>query len=51
MPLPVQHETFQKIGSAQEWAVIGIGAAHHHMVAAAGAGMTAIDHEFVGTET
>ncbi|MNZ78927.1 hypothetical protein D3C78_975200 [compost metagenome] len=51
MSLPVQDETLQKVRTAQERAVIGVGTAHDHMVAAAGAGVAAVDHELVGSET
>ena len=50
MPLPVQHQALQQIGPAQERAVIRRRAADHDMVAAAGAGVAAVDHELVGAE-
>ena len=51
MPLPVQDQRAQQVRAAQERAVERGGAADHDMVAAAGAGMLAVDHELVGAET
>jgi hypothetical protein len=48
--LPVQHDAFQKVGPAQEWAVGRSGTAEHHVVAAASAGVAAVEHELVGAE-
>ena len=48
--LPVQDQAAQQVRTAQERAVIWRGTAHHHVIAAAGAGMAAIQHEFVGPE-
>ncbi|MCY1508738.1 hypothetical protein D9M68_430580 [compost metagenome] len=48
--LPVQDDALQKIRTTQERAVIGIGAAHDHMVAAAGTGVAPVDHELVGAK-
>ncbi len=47
---PVEHQAFQQIGPAQERTVGGVQAAEHDVIAAAGAGMSAVDHEFVGAE-
>ncbi len=40
----------EQIRAAQERAVGGRGAAEHDVVAAAGAGVAAVDHEFLGAE-
>ena len=50
MALPVEHEALQQVGPAQERRVRRRRAADHDMVAAAGAGMAAVDHELVGAE-
>ena len=50
MALPVQHQALQQVGPAQERAVVGRRAADHDVVAAAGAGVAAVDHELVGAE-
>ena len=50
VPLPVQDQAVQQVGPAQEGAVHRRRAAHHDMVAAAGAGVAAVDHELVGAE-
>ena len=50
MALPVEHQALQQIGPAQERAVGGGCAAEHDVVAAAGAGVAAVDHELVGAE-
>ena len=50
MALPVEHEAAQQIGPAQEGRMGRIGAAEHHMVAAARAGVATIDHELVGAQ-
>ena len=50
MALPVQHQALQQIRAAQERAVVGRRAADHDVVAAAGAGVAAVDHELVGAE-
>ena len=49
-PQRIQDETLQEIGPAQKRAVGRVQAAEHHMIAAAGAGVAAVDHEFVGAE-
>ena len=49
-PLPIEHQAFEQIGPAQERAVGGLEAAEHDVIAAAGAGMAAVDHELVGAE-
>src|SRR5947209_14534947 len=48
--LPIQHDALQKIGPAQKRRVRRRRAADDNMIAAACAGVTAIDHEFVGAE-
>ena len=48
--LPVQDQALQQVGPAQERAVERRRAADHDMVAAAGAGVAAVDHELVGAE-
>src|SRR5689334_20958399 len=50
MALPIQYETLQKIRTAQERRVLRRGAADHDMVAAAGAGVAAVDQKAVGAE-
>ena len=39
-------QRFQQVGTAQERRILGRGAAHHHVVAAAGADMAAVEVEF-----
>ena len=50
MALPVQHQALQQIGTAQERRVRRRAAADHDMIAAAGAGVAAVDQEAVGAE-
>ena len=50
MPLAIEHQALEQIGPAQERAVGGLQAAEHDVIAAAGAGVAAVDHEFVGAE-
>ena len=50
MPLPVQHQALQQIGTAQERRIRRRAAADHDMIAAAGAGVAAVDQEAVGAE-
>ena len=50
MPLPMQDQAAQQVGSAQKRAVARRLAADHDMVAAAGAGVTPVDHEFICAE-
>ena len=50
MALPLQHKAFQEVWSAKERAVIGGRSADDDMVAAAGAGVAAVDHELVGAK-
>src|SRR3954469_7013654 len=50
MALPVQNETLQEIGAAQERRILRRRAADHDMIAAAGAGVTAVDQKTVGAE-
>ena len=45
--LPEGHQTAQQVGPAQKRAVGRRGAAQGHVIAAAGAGMTAVQHEFL----
>ena len=49
-PQRIEHQALEQIGPPQERAVGGIQAAEHDVIAAAGAGMAAVDHEFVGAE-
>ncbi len=51
VPLPVEHKALQKVRPAQEGAVIRICTADDHMITTAGAGVAAIDHELVRTQT
>ncbi len=48
MMLPIGNETLQQIRTAQERAVAGGSAAQRHVIASAGAGVAAIQHEFFG---
>ena len=48
--LPVADQAAQQVGPAQERAVGRRGAAEHDVVAAAGADMAAVEHEFFGAE-
>jgi hypothetical protein len=48
--LPVEHQTLEQIGPAQERAIGRLRATEDDVVAAAGAGVPAIDHELVGAE-
>src|SRR6266568_8383836 len=50
MPLPVQHQALQQIRPAQERRVLWAGAADHDVIAAAGAGVAAVDQEPAGAE-
>ena len=50
MILPVAHEAAQQIGATQEGAVFGRLCADDDVIAAAGAGVAAIDHEFLRAE-
>ena len=50
MALPVEDEAFEQIGPAQERAVGRVDPAEHDVIAAAGAGVAAVDHELVGAE-
>ena len=50
MVLPIGDDAAQQIRAAQERAVGGLAGAEHDMVAAAGAGVAAVDHEFLGAE-
>ena len=46
MVLPIGENAFQHVGTAQEGAVGRIGRAHHNVIAAAGAAMASVQHEF-----
>ncbi len=48
--LPVEHQALEQVGPAQERAVGRRRAAEHDVIAAAGAGVAAVDHELVGAE-
>lgn len=50
MALPVQDQAAQEIRPAQERTVERRRAANYHVVAAAGTGVLAVNHELVGTE-
>ena len=50
MVVPVEQQAGQQIGPAQERAVGRRGAAQHEVVAAAGAGVAAVDHELLGRQ-
>ena len=47
MVVPEAQQRLQQIGPAQERAVRGLCGAHHHVVAAAGADMAAVEHELL----
>src|SRR5579859_5174616 len=49
--LPVTDQASQKIGTAQEGAVVGSGAAEHHMISATGSRVPPVDHKFFGAQT
>ncbi len=49
-PQRIEHQALEQIGPPQERAVGRAQAAEHDVIAAAGAGMAAVDHEFVGAE-
>ena len=49
MVLPIGDQALQQIGTAQERTVgRRLRRAHHNMIAAAGAGMAAVEQEFLG---
>ena len=50
MVVPVADQASQQIGSSQERAVVGRGAAQHEVIAAAGAGVATVQHEFFGRQ-
>ena len=50
MALPEEDDALEQVRPAQERAVVRIGAADHDMVAAAGAGVAAVDHELFRAE-
>ena len=49
--VPVGDQATQQIGAPQEGRFVGCGAAENEVVAAAGAGMAAVHHEFLGRQT
>ena len=51
MVVPVGDQAAQQIGTTQERAVGRRPAAEHEMVAAAGAGMAAVEHELLARQT
>ena len=50
MVLPVQHQARQQVRPAQHRAVRGARRAQRHVVAAAGAGVAAVEHELLGPQ-
>ena len=50
MPLPVEHEALQQVGTAQERRVLRRGSAEYDMVAAARAGVASVGQVFVGAK-
>ena len=50
MVLPIGDEALQQIGASQQRAVRGSGASEGDVVAAAGAGVAAVKHEFFGSQ-
>ena len=50
MIVPIADEAAEQIGPAQEGRIGGRGAADDDVVAAAGAGVAAVEHEFFGAE-
>ena len=48
MIVPVTNQAAQQVGAPQEGTVLRGGAAHDYMIAAAGAGVLSIQHEFLG---
>ena len=50
MPQPMDDQALQQVGTAEEGAVERRRPADHDMIAAAGSGMLAVDHELVGAE-
>jgi hypothetical protein len=50
MPLPIKDQRLEQIGAAQERTVGRRRPAQRHMVAAAGAGVAAIDQELLGAQ-
>ena len=48
--LPIGDEALQQVGAAQQRAVGRGGASERHVVAAAGAGVAAVEHELLGGE-
>ena len=49
--MPIGDHASQQIGPSQQWAVGGRRATKRDMVTAAGAGVTAVEHEFFRAET
>ena len=50
MVLPIRDQAAQQIGPAQEWTIGRGRAAEHDVIAAAGAGVAAVEHELLGAE-
>ena len=50
MVLPIRDEALQQVGAAQERALRRRRSAEGHVVAAAGAGVPPVEHEFLGAE-
>ncbi len=50
MIVPVAEQTAQQIGAAQERRVRSARTAEHEVISAAGAGMPAVQHEFLGRQ-
>ena len=50
MPLPIQNETLEQVGPTQEGAIGRGQSSQHNVIAAAGADVAAVNHEFVGAE-
>ena len=50
MALPIEDEALEQIRPPQNRRIGGRGAAQHDMIAATGAGMASVGHEFVGAE-
>ena len=50
MVVPIADQTLEQVRTTQERRVEHAGGAHHEMIAAAGAGMFAVNHELLGGE-
>ena len=51
MVLPISDQAAQQVGTAENWAVLRGGATDHNMIAAAGASVPSVDHEFLGRQS